>query len=141
MAETKFESKVKTINKSDKDLFEFVTDFTKLGAFIPKDKIENWQATKETCSFTIPKVGDGGLEIVHSEPCKMVKYGGTGNLPFALNLWIQFVQVAPNDTKMKLTIKADLNMMMKMSLKKPLQQGVDQMADQLTMLFNNMPNL
>jgi hypothetical protein len=37
---------------------------------------------------------------------------------------------------MKITVKAELNMMMKMLLKDKLQKGIDAMADQIAMAFN-----
>jgi len=56
--------------------------------------------------------------------------------PLDFNLWIQLKQVAPYDTRMKITVKAELNMMMKMLLKDKLQKGIDAMADQIAMAFN-----
>jgi hypothetical protein len=39
-----------------------------------------------------------------------------------------------NDTKMRLTVKADLNPFMKSMVSKPLKQTVDQVADLLSRL-------
>lgn len=141
MAETKFESSVKTVNKPAKALFNFLSDFRNLSPYIPQDKIQNWQADEKTCHFSIPNMGDGGLEIVNAEANNFIKYTGVGKMPFNFFFWIQFKEVAPNDTKIKLTIKADLNMMMKMTLKKPLTEGIDKLADQMAMLMNgaNIP--
>lgn len=137
MAETKFESKIKTINKSEEQLFLFLSDFRNLTAHIPQDKIQDWQADEKSCTFSIPNLGKGGLDIVISEPNKMIKYAGTGKLPFSFFFWIQLKEVAEKDTKMKLTIKAELNMMLKMTLKKPLEDGIDKLADQMAVLMNN----
>ena len=45
------------------------------------------------------------------------------------NLWVQLKQVAHNDTKVKITIKADLNPMLKMMVNKPLQNFVDKLVE------------
>lgn len=136
MAETTFESAIKTVYKTEQQLFELLSDFTKIAPYMPVDKIENWQASPVSCSFTIPKLGDGGLEIVNAEPNKVIKYKGLGKLPFSFFFWIQIKEVGPYTTKMKLTLKAELNMMMKMALKKQLQEGIDMMGDQMATLLN-----
>ena len=48
-----------------------------------------------------------------------------------MNFWIQLKEVTPNDTRIKLTLKADLPMMFKMMLDKKLQNGIDQAAEML----------
>ena len=45
-----------------------------------------------------------------------------------MNFWIQMKEVAPMDTRIKLTLKADIPMMFKMMLDKKIQQGIDQAA-------------
>ena len=46
-------------------------------------------------------------------------------------MWIQLKQVAEQDTRIKLTIKADIPMMFRMMFEKKLQQGLDQAVDML----------
>ena len=48
-----------------------------------------------------------------------------------VNMWIQLKQVAEQDTRIKLTIKADIPMMFRMMFEKKLQQGLDQAVDML----------
>ena len=45
-----------------------------------------------------------------------------------MNFWIQMKEVAPMDTRIKLTLKADIPMMFKLMLDKKIQQGIDQAA-------------
>ena len=73
-----------------------------------------------------------GVSKGKAKPCLAYPDGG----PLDFNLWIQLKQVAPYDTRMKITVKAELNMMMKMLLKDKLQKGIDAMADQIAMAFN-----
>ncbi len=58
-------------------------------------------------------------------------------MPMEMNFWVQLKQIAEHDTKIKLTIKADLPMMIKMMIEKKLQAGLDQAAEMLAkMPFN-----
>ena len=57
---------------------------------------------------------------------------GFDNLPISLNFWIQLKQVTPLDTRIRLTLKADIPFMFRMMIEKKLQQGLDQAAEMLT---------
>ena len=58
----------------------------------------------------------------------------TEQSPVDANLWIQVLPVSTGGSKMRLTLKADLNMMMKMMIGKKLEEGIDKFADMLAML-------
>ena len=53
-------------------------------------------------------------------------------MPF--NLWIQVVPNGDNASKMKLTIKAELNPFIKGMVKKPLMEGLEKIADLLQVI-------
>ena len=52
----------------------------------------------------------------------------------SFNFWIQLLPVTSTTSKMKLTIKAELNMFIKQMVKKPLQEGIEKIADVLQMI-------
>ena len=49
-------------------------------------------------------------------------------------MWIQVLPSEGVGTKMRLTLKADLNAMIKMMVGSKLESGVDKLADMLAML-------
>ena len=63
-----------------------------------------------------------------------MKLKENGALPFDFTLWIQVIEKGPYDTRMKITLHAELNMMMKMMLKGKLSKGVNSMAEGLAKL-------
>ncbi|MDO4949932.1 MAG: SRPBCC family protein [Bacteroidales bacterium] len=73
------------------------------------------------------------LRIIEREPSKCIKFQGE-NTPIPLNLWIQMLPVGEDRAKLKVTLRAELNMFMKSMLKKPLQEGVEKMADMLSII-------
>jgi hypothetical protein len=56
------------------------------------------------------------------------------NSPIAFNLWIQLLPLTEETCKMKLTIKAELNPFIKGMVAKPLQEGLEKMADVIQMI-------
>ena len=73
------------------------------------------------------------LRIIEREPLKCIKFEGDKS-PVPLNLWIQILPVTEGEAKMKVTIRAEVNMFMKAMVSKPLQEGVEKLADMLAML-------
>jgi len=133
---TEFESKVVAIRRNSEEVFRVLSDFRLFTPFIPTDKLEGWKAEEDSCSFSVKGIGQTGLKIIEKEPFKTVKITGDGKLPFEFFLWIQLKEVEPNDTRMKLTLKAELNMMLKMMLQKQLEEGVNTMAEAIAAAFN-----
>ena len=49
-------------------------------------------------------------------------------------MWIQLLPTAESACKMKVTIKGDIPFMLKAMVSKPLQEGVEKIADMLAMI-------
>lgn len=128
-----YKSKQVRINKPDEAIYAVLSDF---GNFTPivADKVEEWNATVDRCSFKA-KGFTVKLRMVEREPYRLVKITGD-DLPFEFFFWIQLKSVAPDDTRMLLTLRAELNMMMKMMIGGKLQKGLDEMAEKIAAAFN-----
>lgn len=127
--ESTFESKVGKVALPDEKIYTFLTDFNNLKNHIPADKISNWQSTEDTCHFTVSGMGDVGLKIVEKTPFNLVKITGDGLSNHHFLLWIQVKQVSDADSRVKVTIKADVNPVMKMMVAKPIQKFLDMLVD------------
>jgi hypothetical protein len=80
-------------------------------------------------------LGEVVLRIVDYETPKMLKFGAD-NFPIQFNFWIQLVGVADYDTRMKLTLKADIPVMLKPMIGNKLDEGIERMADMIAMIVN-----
>ena len=98
----------------------------------PNIQIENFEATENECSFSISPLGKVGLSVVDREPNNVVKLRGSEGLPIEINCWIQFLPVNEESCKVRLTLHAELNPMIKMMVNKHLEDGVNRIADALT---------
>lgn len=126
-------SDIKTISYSDQEVFAVLSDLRKLDLIkdrIPQDKIKDFSYDQDSCTVTVDPIGKVRFVIVEREPNSTIKFEAE-QLPFKLTLWIQLKESAEKETKMKLTVKADINAFLKPMISKPLQNGLDKMAETL----------
>ena len=128
---TKFESRIGKLDTSGEKAFNFLSDFRNFNRFIPEDKVKEWEASAEQCKFTVDGIGKAGLKIIEKEPNKLVKISDDGTAGLEFFFWIQIKEIEEKDTRIKLTIKADLNPMMKIVAAKPLKSFVNLMIDKI----------
>ena len=133
---TEFVSEIKAIPFNEDRIFNMLSDLSNLEKVkdcIPQDKIQEFEFDKDSCSFSVTPVGKITFQIVEREPYKTVKFT-TANSPIPLYLWIQLKQIEENDTRMKLTVRADLNPFLKQMVSKPLQDALDKISTILAAL-------
>lgn len=129
-------SEVKTIYASSEAIFNKLSDLSNLEKVkdrIPQDKIQDLQFDRDTCSFSISPVGKVEISIVERDEFKTIKFGSTQS-PMAFNLWIQLVEVSNTDTRMRVTLKADIPFLLKPMVGSKLKDGINRIADALAML-------
>ena len=131
---TTYESEIKAISSSEEVVFGILSDLKNLEKLATnpslEDKARDLKFDTDSCSFVVEGFGKMGFRIVEREPFKTIKMVSE-NAPVEINVWIQLKAAAENDTRMKLTVKADLPMMIKMMVDKKLQEGVNSIADLL----------
>ena len=133
---TEFVSEIKAIPYNEDRIFNLLSDLSNLEKVrdrIPQDKIQEFEFDKDSCSIAVAPVGKITFQIVEREPNKMIKFATT-NSPVPLFLWIQLKQVEENDTRMKLTVRAELNPLIKPMVSKPLQEAIDKISTVLASL-------
>ena len=123
-----YESRTGKLATGSKQVFSFLTDMRNFRRFLPEDVIENWQASADECSFEVSPVGRSEIKIVRKDPHDTVKYAGYGLNNTEFHLWVQMKEVKEKDTRVKLTIKADLNPGLKMIASKPIREFLDKLV-------------
>lgn len=130
---TKFESSIREIPHPQQRVYETLSDLGNLEKVrdrIPADKVKDFAFDSDSLSISVPPAGSVRLRIVDREEPKCVKFE-TEQSPVPFNFWIQLLPVTDTSCKMKLTIKADLNPFIKGMVKKPLEEGIEKIADVL----------
>jgi len=131
---TTYESDIKTISSNEEVVFGILSDLNNLKAVLANapmtDKVKDLQFETDSCTFVVEGFGKMGFRIIEREQFKTIKLHSE-KAPVDLNVWIQLVQRTENDTQMKLTLKADLPVMIKMMIDKKLKEGINLIADLL----------
>lgn len=136
-----FESSVKQVPYSQERVYHKLFDLNNLASVRErleqfKDKFEGKleDMTFDQDSLTIKVQGISlTLRIIEREEPKCIKFEGDKS-PVPMNLWIQILPVGEEQAKMRVTIRAEVNMFMKAMVSKPLQEGVEKLADMLAMI-------
>lgn len=137
---SKFESGIKHIPHPQTAVYNALSDLSNLDKVkdkLPEDKIKDLSFDSDSLTIGAP-MGSVSMRIIEREVPKCIKFA-TEKSPIAANLWIQIVPEGENACKMKLTIKADINPFIKGMVSKPLQEGLEKIADVLAMIpYNNI---
>jgi len=136
---TTYESDIKTISSNEEVVFGILSDLNNLKGILDRtpltDKVKDLQFQTDSCSFVVEGFGKMGFRIVEREPSKTIKLQ-SDKAPIEINVWIQLKQRDENDTQLKLTMKADLPVMIKMMMDKKLKEGINLMADVLAKVLS-----
>ena len=128
--EVKIESKTGSLMGPQERIYRFMSDFSNYRHFIPPDKAAGFQATADECSFEMDGLGRMGLRMIEKTPSHTIKITGVDSkLDFFF--WIQLKETGANDTKIRLTFKSDMNVMLKTMAEKPIQKFLDSLVEQL----------
>ena len=130
---SKFESKVVAIPYSQQRVFDTLSDLSNLErvrSILPEEKVRDLKVSTDAVSLTVPPVGDVAFQIVERDEPKCVKFQASTS-PIPLTLWIQILPTAEEASKAKLTLQAELNPFIKGMVQKPIQDGLEKLADLL----------
>ena len=130
---SQFESKVVAIPYSQQRVYDMLSDPSHLEVVrgkLPEDKVKDLKVDTDSVSINVPPVGDVAFEIVERDQPKCVKFAATTS-PIPLTLWIQILPTAEEASKVKLTLRAELNPFIKGMVQKPIQEGLERLVDLL----------
>lgn len=155
MSLSKFESEVKYMPQPVTEVYNRFADLRNLESLkerlndpevaarmaeqVPADKVEELKKYAEGMAFTADSlqlaspVGALTLRIVERDEPKCIKFQSEGS-PIPLYVWIQLLPHGESETKMRVTVGAEINFFMKGMVSKPLQQAADGLAGMLSMV-------
>ena len=133
---TEFISDIKTIPYNENEVFEMLSDLTHMEQL--KDRIPTHQVTefafdRDSFEFAVHPVGKVKFSIVERHPNNTLKLSADKS-PINVSMWIHLNQIEEGKTAMKLAVQAELNPLLKPMLSKPLQEGINKIADMLAIV-------
>ena len=136
-----FESSVKHVPYTQERVYTKLADLNNLASVREKldalkeqagGKVEDLSFDQDSLTLKVQGISLT-IRIIEREPMKCIKFEGD-KTPIPLNVWIQILPVSEAEAKMKVTIRAEVNAFMKAMVSKPLQEGVEKLADMLAMI-------
>lgn len=149
---SKFESSVRQIDAPQQKVYATLSDlrnlqllkdrFEELKAKIPADELDKLQQLKDltfdadSISITAPMIGAIKMVVVERDEPKTIKFASE-NSPVPLTFWIQLLPITDTTSKMRLTVDADVPFFLKSMVQKPLGEGIEKVAEALSMIPYN----
>ncbi|OUO19926.1 SRPBCC family protein [Bacteroides sp. An322] len=136
-----FESSVKHVPYTQERVYTKLADLNNLASVRERldaikaqagGKVEDLSFDQDSLTLKVQGI-NLTLRIIEREPMKCIKFEGD-KTPIPLNVWIQILPVSDAEAKMKVTIRAEVNAFMKAMVSKPLQEGVEKLADMLALI-------
>ena len=132
-----YESHIAKVAADASAIYSVVSDLRNLERvrdLIPQDKVQEFETDVDFIRLKVDGLGQKIIiRIVDRIENDTVKFG-IENLPIDGNFWIQVKQVAPHDSRIKLTLKAELPVMIAMMAGNKIQEGIDQAADMMAQM-------
>jgi hypothetical protein len=129
---TRIESKKVTVNCSQEECFEFLSDMNNYELLLPKKNISDWSSDEKICSFKIQKTYKLVLEQVGGTASSQINIKSGEGSPFKFTLDINLAE--GTTTEAQLICDADINPFLKMMVQKPLNNLFDYMADRIAVV-------
>lgn len=119
-----------TTSKSTREVFDFLLDLNNLEKLMPKDRMDKWISTNNTCRFSIKNLSSIGMKLKSSEASSAIVLESDGKNPFSFTLTIHISDDSAN-AESHFVFEGDVNMFMKAMVEKPLKKFFDSLANNL----------
>ena len=133
---SQYESSVKCIPYPQERVYAKLEDLNNLEALkdkLPADKVKDLAYSRDEASVNVHPLGNVTVRIVEREEPKCIKLEAVGS-PIPANLWVQIIPDGEEASKMRVVLKAEVNFMLKAMVDKPLKDGVEKIAEALSMI-------
>jgi carbon monoxide dehydrogenase subunit G len=120
-----YESRTGKLTCTSREVFDFVTDIRNFEQFIPNATINDLQAGKESCSFSVSMVGTVSFRLTRKEPFNKVVFSGDVLQKNDFSLILDIIDNTDNVAEVKVSLEAELNPMLKMMANKTIIQFLE----------------
>ncbi len=119
-------------SKSEQEFFALMSDMRNIPALLP-EQIINVKADEDNLSFTVQGMGSLALRVSQRITYSLIQLVPVGKTPFQFVLSIKIAGLG-NNCRVIYEIDAELNPLMSMMAKRPLQNLVNMMAEKTVTL-------
>lgn len=133
---SQYESSVKRIPFPQEKVYaklEDLSNLEKLKDKLPEDKVKDFACNRDKATVNVPPMGNVTIRVVEREEPKCIKLEAVGS-PIPLNMWIQIIPDGEEASKMRVVAKAEINFMLRSMIEKPLKEGLEKIAEALSLI-------
>lgn len=132
---TIIKSNQEAIAASPEAVFSLLADYRNFNELLP-EQVTNWKVSDDTCSFTIKGMADISLKISQRQPFSLVVYSSLSPTPFPFELVFNINENGAQSAVI-CEFRGELNPMLQMLARSPLQSFVNMVAERLRIHFEN----
>jgi carbon monoxide dehydrogenase subunit G len=133
---SQYESSVKNIPFPQARVYAKLEDLNNLETLkdkLPEDKVKDLTYSRDEATVNVPPMGNVTIKVVEREEPKCIKLEAVGS-PIPINMWIQIIPDGEEASKMRVVAKAEVNFMLRAMIDKPLKNGVEKIAEALSLI-------
>ena len=133
---SQYESSVKCIPYPQERVYAKLEDLNNLEGLkdrLPQDKVKEFTYSRDEATVNVPPMGNVTIRVVEREEPKCIKLEAVGS-PIPINLWVQIIPNGEEASKMRVVVKAEVNFMLRSMIEKPLKEGIEKIAEALSMV-------
>ena len=135
-----YESKQKQLFVSQIEAYNKLSDLKNIEPYVSaikqqfQDKIQDISIDSNYISLSVENI-NVVFKIIDREEYTTIKFA-VDNIPLSANMWIQLKEISEMETRMKLTIKADIPFFLKPMVGDKLEKGIDEIANAIALAIN-----
>ena len=129
-------SKTEKIDKPDREVYKFLTDFNHFKDILPADKIANWECSENSCSFSVVGIISVKLHIEDKKPYSLVTYKSSPGSKYPFNFSINIQEINDQSCNCSITMDYEMNAVLNGMAEKSLSSLVDKMTEKLKEFFS-----
>ena len=126
-----FESRPGKLTCTAEEVFNFVTDIRNFEQFIPQGTINNWQAERESCSFSVSMLGTVNFRLAEKEMYNKVVFTGDALKENDFSLVLHISGNGEDRAEVRVSLNADLNPVLKVMAAKPIGQFLESLINEM----------
>ena len=133
---SQYESSVKNIPFPQARVYAKLEDLNNLEGLknrLPEDKVKDLTYSRDEATVNVPPMGNVTIRVVEREEPKCIKLEAVGS-PIPVNMWIQSIPDGEEASKMRVVAKTEVNFMLRAMIDKPLKNGVEKIAEALSLI-------
>lgn len=130
----KYESKQVQVRRMAGEIHAALADFNNLTPIV-EGQADDWRADGDECSFRVKGIAMT-LRMTERVSPTLIKIVATDDSPMGFAFWVQLHPVGPYDTRLRLVLHAEMNVMIKMMIGGKIQGALDKIAETIAKAFN-----